>query len=203
MMGLFQNGFCVCCVSSNVFSFRCIDSLQGEQRQRRSIEREDQSEHYFKRAYYQWSSYPSSWWDSTSLHLYCHDTKHFNHFVSHLPLFSLLVPPAWTCRETTTLVTPLDLSGSMLSGRHPFRAEPVFTLTHCPTANVSYLSLHFIVALLFIFLSFYCSLVNSLFFLMRRPFCSSPQVAGTSSFAGFLLRKEVSAAARWATANIF
>lgn len=45
--------------------------------------------------------------------------------MSHLPLFSLLVPPAWTCRETTTLVMPLDLSGSMLSGRHPFSAPSV------------------------------------------------------------------------------
>lgn len=96
---------------------------------------------------------------------------------------------------------PCDASGFIrINAVRSATAEPVFILTHCLTANISE-SLFYCWFIMYI-LSFY-NLLNPLFFLTLHPFCSSPQVAGTSSFAGFLLHEEVSAAGRWTTATVF
>lgn len=103
--------------------------------------------------------------------------------MSHLPLFSR--PPvaaAWTCRETTTHVTPPASSGSTLSGQilliywnvsfsfffilMPFQAWPLHFLTIKSNQRSSVLS---------------CQPSPS----------ACPQVEGTPSFAGTLQRKEV------------
>ncbi len=147
MMGLFLGwimcDFCVLLYMS-VFSLCNIDSpLFRTNNAKEEHSEENRSERYFKRADYQWSSYPCRWWGSMSLMFtamipnnpivflpeypatfsfsswflvsYIFLQTQIWRFASFLTFFFFFAP-AWMCRETTTHVMPLDSSGLMLSG---------------------------------------------------------------------------------------
>lgn len=134
----------------SVFLFSDIDSpLFRTNNAKEEHSDGNRSEHYFKRADYQWSSYPSSWQGFMSLmftamipnisiillpeypvtfsfsswvFLELHFLNLKISLLTHLPSW-LLFTPAWMCRETTTHVMPLDSSGLMLSGKHPLNLK--------------------------------------------------------------------------------